>query len=67
MTHNEALSNMRKEKKLKSKDIAKFVGVHVDTYHRWERGDIQPSLSHLKKLCEKLQTTPDEIGYGEYV
>ena len=66
MTYNKALSNKRKEKKLSSKDVAKFVDVHVDTYRRWERGEIQPSLGHLGKLCEMLQTTPEEIGFSEY-
>ncbi len=65
MAQNKALSSKRKAMKLSSKEIAKLVEVHVDTYRRWERGDLRPSLGHLRNLCEKLQTKPEEIGFGD--
>jgi transcriptional regulator with XRE-family HTH domain len=67
MTHNKALSHKRKERKLSAKDVAESVDVHVDTYRKWESGKIRPGLHHLRRLCETLQTTPEEIGYSEYM
>ena len=47
------LKKLREEKKLSQADIAKLLGVHINTYINWERSCGKPSPENLEKL-EKL-------------
>lgn len=36
----------------KQRDIAKFVGVSLSTYRRWEYGSLEPTFTQIRKLAE---------------
>ena len=41
---------LRENKNLSQVDVAKLLGVHINTYINWERGCGNPSPENLKKL-----------------
>lgn len=46
--------------------FAKSLGIEENRYTRYERGEVEPSLSLLQKMCETLRVTPNELlGYGD--
>ena len=42
-------------------ELADMLGVTIQTIGNWERGDREPSLKHLKKMSELLDTTIDQL------
>jgi transcriptional regulator with XRE-family HTH domain len=46
---------------LTQKELAEKVGVPYQTIQRWESGGSMPRPSLLKRLCEALEVTPDEL------
>lgn len=55
------LSEIRKAKKIKQGFIAETLGVSHVTVCRWEKGDSEPSIFHVKELCRILDCTSDEL------
>ncbi|OEC03478.1 hypothetical protein GY31_01730 [Lysinibacillus sphaericus] len=55
----------RKENRLKQKDVAKYIGIHVCTYSRKETGEKEFTLSEAFKLAEMFDTTVDKLFGGE--
>ena len=51
----------RRENKLKQKDVAKELGIHVCTYSRKETGEKEFTLSEAFKLADMFNTTVDEL------
>jgi transcriptional regulator with XRE-family HTH domain len=46
--------------------FAKSLGIEENRYTRYERGEVEPSLSLIQKMCETLRVTPNELlGYGD--
>jgi transcriptional regulator with XRE-family HTH domain len=43
------------------------VDVSFSAFIRWERGQQQPSLVNLERLCNTFKTTPEELGYGHLI
>jgi transcriptional regulator with XRE-family HTH domain len=41
--------------------------VNRSTYLRWENGRQLPHLTSLKRLCDALQASPEELGFGDLV
>ena len=47
--------------------FAKSLGIEENRYTRYERAEVEPSLSLIHKMCETLHITPNELmGYAEY-
>jgi transcriptional regulator with XRE-family HTH domain len=46
---------------LTQKELAAKVGVPYQTVQRWESGQSFPRPALLKRLCEALEVTPDEL------
>lgn len=64
MAFNTNLARLRKEKGLSQEQLALEIGVSRQSISKWERGSSQPELSNIDKICEVLETTPNELmGY----
>ena len=57
----EKLKEIRKQKGLKQKEIAKMLNVVESCYANWEQGRTEPNIETIKKLCYILNTTPNEL------
>lgn len=56
------LRELREARFLTQSELARAVGVsRYQTVARWESGKGYPHPSHLRKLCEVLGITPDEL------
>ena len=44
------LLELRKEKKMSQTDVARKIGVHLNTYSLWEKNVGNPSPENLEKL-----------------
>ena len=62
-SRNDSLISARIRSGRTKDEIASFVGVHVDTYCKWEQGRLNPSLRHLRKLCAIFHVDPGDLGY----
>ena len=57
----DTLKNLRKEKKLLQKDIAKLLGISVSTYSNWEQGKFEPDNASLQKLADYFNVSVDYL------
>lgn len=55
------LKEIRNEKKLTQKDIAKVLGISTTCYAGYEQGYREPDLKTLKKLCIILDVSADYL------
>src|SRR6185437_16407342 len=47
--------------------FAKALGIEENRYTRYERAEVEPSLTLIHKMCEVLRVTPDELlGFPEH-
>lgn len=53
----ESVRFLRKKRNLTQGDLARAVGVSLESISRWERGSRTPSLDDLQKLAKILDTT----------
>jgi len=53
---------LRERRGMKPKDIAKHVGVSVQSVSQWENGRTQPSLTSREKLCELFGISLEELA-----
>jgi transcriptional regulator with XRE-family HTH domain len=63
---NSALRKVREEQGLTQKYVAKRLGVHIDTYRRWEQNAQQPSVKHIGQLCQLFKKSVEELGYPHF-
>lgn len=63
---NEKLLALRKGAGLTQNDLAKKVGVTIQTISRWENGISVPSLESIKKLSELFNVPGSEIFLSSY-
>ena len=61
MRVNIKIRKIRKQQKIRQEDIAKTIGVAVDTYRRWEQGKYQPRVSDLKNIAAALNVSISEL------
>lgn len=61
MRVNIKIRKIRKQQKIRQEDIAKTIGVAVDTYRRWEQGKYQPRVSDLKNIAAALNISVSEL------
>src|SRR6185503_2038127 len=46
--------------------FAKSLGIEENRYTRYERAEVEPSLTLIHKMCEMLRVTPNELlGFTE--
>lgn len=65
MTLGKALRRIRLERGLRQSDVAGLVGVHLETYSRWEAGKFQPKARQLVDLATVLQVKEEELLHPE--
>ena len=64
---NNVIRDARIDINLKQEEVAKFVGVTIQTYSKWENGKTEPKASQVAKLAEILKVTEKEICLGQRV
>ncbi len=55
------LRALRMRRLLTQQELAERVGVRYQTVWTWETGTARPRAAHMRKLCEVLEVTPDEL------
>jgi transcriptional regulator with XRE-family HTH domain len=56
------LRELRRRKLLSQQELARAVGVKkYQTVQRWEAGTRYPRTAQLRRLCEVLGVTPEEL------
>ncbi|KAB2915482.1 MAG: helix-turn-helix transcriptional regulator [Hyphomicrobiaceae bacterium] len=46
--------------------FARSLGIEENRYTRYERAEVEPSLTLIHRMCEKLQVTPNELlGFAD--
>jgi transcriptional regulator with XRE-family HTH domain len=58
---HERLKKRRQEKGLKQAELARIVGVGRDSYNKYERSGVNPSLEVLARIATALDTTTDYL------
>lgn len=61
---NEKLYIIRKEHRMKQKDVAEKIGVHPQTYHEKEKGKRDFTIREARMLAKLFNCTLDEL-FGE--
>lgn len=47
--------------------FAKSLGIEENRYTRYERAEVEPSLTLIHKMCETLRVSPNELlGFADY-
>src|SRR4026207_1496588 len=47
--------------------FAKSLGIEENRYTRYERAEVEPSLTLIHKMCATLHVTPNELlGFAEF-
>jgi transcriptional regulator with XRE-family HTH domain len=61
------LKNMRMENGFqRARYFAKSLGIEENRYTRYERAEVEPSLTLIHKMCEVLRVSPNELlGFPE--
>ena len=61
------LKDMRNQRGFhRARYFAKSLGIEENRYTRYERAEVEPSLTLIHKMCETLQVTPNELlGFAE--
>ena len=63
----EKLRQLRRKKGLSQEAVAKELGISRQAVSKWETDLDQPDLDNLKKICEILEISADELlGYFLY-
>ena len=61
------IKTQRTELNLTQKDLAEKIGCTDKAISRWETGKGLPDVSYMKKLCEILEISVDELLSGEHI
>lgn len=56
-----AMAQSRTDRGVVQQDMAMFLGLNSQTYGRYERNEIRPTLQNFIHFCEILGVTPNEI------
>lgn len=65
MSTSSVIKEQRIKKNLKQEDVAKAVGVTVQTYSKWENGKTEPKASQVKLLSDAIGLSEREICRGK--
>ena len=58
---SDIISTYRAERKLIQKALGDIIGVSDRTISKWENGDTEPDLYHVKKICKTLDIPPSNL------
>lgn len=58
---SDIISTYRAERKLTQKALGDIIGVSDRTISKWENGDTEPDLYHVKKICKTLNIPPSNL------
>ncbi|MFD1405159.1 helix-turn-helix domain-containing protein [Robinsoniella peoriensis] len=58
---SERLKQLRSERQILQKDIAKYLEVTVRTYQYYESGELEPDLEKLVKLADLFNVSTDYL------
>ena len=61
MTFGKVLRKARTLKYRSAEQFAHKLGVEPHTYRKWERGETEPNLETLTRICEDLDITPNDL------
>ena len=61
----ERLERLRKNKKLKQKDMAKILGIDSSSYSKIEAGKLALTVKHILKLAETFNISMDWLLLGQ--
>lgn len=62
----ENLKRLRSEKGLRQEELAKYIGISVQSVSKWERGEALPDTIFLPRIAEFYGVTVDELmGVGK--
>ena len=68
MIYTQRIKNIREDRDLLQKDVAKVLGLDRSYYGKYERGLIPMPINHLMKLCEFYDVSPEYfLGYTDEV
>lgn len=59
------IAKLRKEKNMTQEQLAEKMGVSINAVSKWERGLSFPDVSLLKKICQELGISIEELINGE--
>jgi len=65
MALNDVIKTARIKQNLKQEDAARFIGVTVQTYSKWENGKTEPKADQVWRLSKLLKVSTEEICRGE--
>lgn len=61
------VADVRAQKGLSGRELARRIGVSPDSYNKRERGQIRWRHCYVKKVCEVLNVKEDEVWWGEII
>jgi len=61
LTFSERIIQLKKERNLLQKDIAKDIGLSLRAYQHYEYGEKEPTLSNIIKLCNYFNVSADYL------
>lgn len=59
------LKQARRMKDISQSEMAKVLGVHVQTYRRIEKSPQTATVEQVKALCKKLEISYNDIFFGD--
>ena len=66
MTFPSRLISLRKERGLSQQAMAEAIGIHANSWKKYESGQAQPSLDVLKKIAMALHVSTDFLLFEEH-
>ena len=61
MTFGERLTLIRRRMKLSQSDLGRKIGINGDTYGKYERGEVRPSIEVAVKIAQALEVSLDYL------
>ena len=58
---NDKLKEVRRGKRFTQKDVYTKMGVSPNCYASWEQGRTEPNITNIKKLCDRLEVSADDL------
>ena len=54
-----------KSREIRNRDLAKKIGYHETSIHKWRLGENEPSLTAIIRLCKELKCSADWLIFGK--
>lgn len=66
MPLSERLITLRRERNLSQQAMADAIGIHANSWKKYETGQAQPSIDVLKKIATSLHVSTDFLLFDEH-